>query len=48
MHRGYACGRGSRIVTTAAGAAAVRERGLQPVIVDLTKSAFYRARPIAS
>jgi cytosine/adenosine deaminase-related metal-dependent hydrolase len=48
MHHGYACGRGSRIVTTAAGAAAVRARGLQPVIVDLTKSAFYRARPIAS
>ncbi len=42
MHRGYACGSGSRIVTTAAGAAAVRARGLSPIVVDLEQSAFYR------
>jgi cytosine/adenosine deaminase-related metal-dependent hydrolase len=42
MHRGYACGSGSRIVTTAAGAAAVRERGLAPLVVDLAESRFYR------
>jgi len=41
MHRGYACGSGSRIVTTAAGAAAVRARGLAPLVVDLTASTFY-------
>ena len=42
MHRGYVCGSGSRIVTTAAGAAAVRARGLAPLVVDLAESAFYR------
>jgi len=47
MHRGYACGSGSRIVTTAAGAAAVQARGLRPIVVDLAESAFYRARPLA-
>jgi predicted amidohydrolase len=47
MHRGYACGRGSQIVTTAAGAAAVQARGLRPLVVDLAESAFYRARPLA-
>ena len=47
MHRGYACGRGSQIVTTAAGVAAVQARGLRPLVVDLAESAFYRARPLA-
>jgi hypothetical protein len=42
MHRGYACGTGSRIVTTAAGAASVRARGLAPLVVDLAESRFYR------
>ncbi|MBP1775206.1 MAG: pyrC 2 [candidate division NC10 bacterium] len=42
MHQGYVCGSGSRIVTTAAGAAAVRARGLAPVVVDLAESRFYR------
>jgi len=41
MHRGYACGSGSRIVTTAAGAAAVQARGLAPLVVDLAESTFY-------
>jgi hypothetical protein len=47
MHRGYVCGRGSQIVTTAAGAAAVQARGLRPIVIDLAESAFYRARPLA-
>jgi cytosine/adenosine deaminase-related metal-dependent hydrolase len=47
MHRGFVCGRGSRIVTTAAGARAVRDRGLDPIVVDLAESAFYRARPLS-
>jgi cytosine/adenosine deaminase-related metal-dependent hydrolase len=47
MHRGYACGSGSQIVTTAAGAASVQARGLRPIVVDLADSAFYRARPLA-
>ena len=42
MHRGYACGRSSRIVTTAAGAKAIHARGLEPIVVDLTAGAFYR------
>lgn len=41
MHRGYVCGRGSRMITTAAGAAAVRSKGLEPIVVDLAKGAFY-------
>lgn len=41
MHRGYVCGRGSRMITTAAGAAAVRRQGLEPIVVDLAKGAFY-------
>jgi cytosine/adenosine deaminase-related metal-dependent hydrolase len=42
MHRGYACGSGTRIVTTAAGADAVRARGLVPLVVNLAESRFYR------
>jgi len=42
MYRGHVCGRGGRIVTTAAGAGAVRDKGLQPIVVDLASSAFYR------
>jgi cytosine/adenosine deaminase-related metal-dependent hydrolase len=41
MHRGYACGRSSRIITTAVGAEAVRQSGLQPVVVDLEAGRFY-------
>jgi imidazolonepropionase-like amidohydrolase len=48
MHRGYACGSGSRIVTTAAGADAVRQRGLASIVVDLEQSAFYGTRPLSS
>ena len=42
MHRGYVCGRGTRIITMAAGAEAVRQHGLQPILVDLPAGAFYR------
>ena len=42
MYQGYVCGRGSRIITTAAGAQAVRQGGLQPVVVDLEAGTFYR------
>jgi cytosine/adenosine deaminase-related metal-dependent hydrolase len=48
MHRGYACGHGSQIATTPAGAAAVEARGLRPIVVDLAESAFYRERPLCS
>jgi cytosine/adenosine deaminase-related metal-dependent hydrolase len=41
MHRGYACGRGSRIITTAGGAQAVRQAGLRPLVVNLGVGAFY-------
>jgi hypothetical protein len=42
MYRGHVCGRGGRFITTAAGAAAARDRGLQPIVVDLADSGFYR------
>jgi dihydroorotase-like cyclic amidohydrolase len=42
MYQGHVCGRGGRFITTAAGAGAVREKGLQPIVVDLADSAFYR------
>jgi cytosine/adenosine deaminase-related metal-dependent hydrolase len=42
MHKGYVCGnKGSRIITTAAGAAYVRQKGVQPVVVNLAQSTFY-------
>jgi hypothetical protein len=43
MHRGYVCGSGCTLITTAAGAAAVRKAGLTPLVVDLARSAFYPA-----
>jgi len=42
MHKGFVCGRGGRIVTTAAGAGHVREKGLTPLVVDLAQSGFYQ------
>jgi cytosine/adenosine deaminase-related metal-dependent hydrolase len=42
MHRGFACGQGSRIITTADGVEAVRAKGLQPIVVDLSRSALYQ------
>lgn len=40
MHHGYVCGKGGKIITTEAGASYVREQGLEPLVVDLSKSAF--------
>ena len=48
MHHGFVCGRGSRIVTTAAGVDAIRRRGLAPVVVDFAESTFYGVRPPSS
>jgi amidohydrolase family protein len=42
MYQGHVCGRGGRFITTAAGAGAVKEKGLQPIVVNLADSAFYR------
>jgi dihydroorotase-like cyclic amidohydrolase len=42
MHKGFVCGTGGRIVTTAAGAAYVRQKGLTPLVVDLAHSGFYQ------
>lgn len=42
MYQGHVCGRGGRFITTAAGAASVREKGLEPIVVDLAGSAFYQ------
>ena len=42
MHQGFVCGRGGRIVTTAAGVGYVREKGLAPLVVDLAQSGFYQ------
>ena len=41
MYQGHVCGRSSRMITTAMGAEAVRQGGLQPIIVDLGAGAFY-------
>jgi hypothetical protein len=43
MVRGYVCGRGGRMITTAAGRAAVEAAGLMPIVVDLGKGGFYRS-----
>lgn len=42
MYKGYVCGLGSRIITTSAGESYIREKGLEPIVVDLAQSAFYR------
>ena len=41
MYNGYVCGRGGKIITTALGEKAVREKGLTPLIVDLPSSGLY-------
>jgi hypothetical protein len=41
MYNGYVCGRGSQVITTAAGASYIREKGLTPIVVDLAQSGFY-------
>ena len=42
MYQGFVCGQGTRLITTAQGAAAVRKLGMEPVVVDLAQSAFYK------
>jgi imidazolonepropionase-like amidohydrolase len=42
MVRGHVCGRGGRMITTEAGAAAVRAAGLEPITVSLAESGFYQ------
>ena len=41
MYKGYVCGTGATVVTTSAGSGYVKSMGLVPLVVDLTKSAFY-------
>lgn len=43
MYRGYVCGRGGRMITTAAGREAVEAAGLAPIVVDVGKAGFYRS-----
>lgn len=42
MYRGHVSGRGGRMVTTAAGEAAVKAAGLTPITVSVADSGFYR------
>lgn len=42
MYKGLVCGSGTRLITTERGAAAVRRRGMEPVVVDLARAAFYQ------
>ncbi|MDD4600039.1 Allantoinase [bioreactor metagenome] len=42
MYKGYVCGKGGNVIATAQGEAAVRAKGLNPVIVDLADSKFYQ------
>lgn len=40
MHKGYVCGTGGKIITTAAGEDYVRQKGLAPLMIDLDESSF--------
>ena len=42
MYNGYVCGKGTQVITTAAGAAHIRDKRLTPVVVDLAESGFYQ------
>lgn len=42
MHKGLVCGSGSRIITTPAGAAYVRQKGLEPLVVDPKSTPFLK------
>ena len=41
MFKGCLCGRGTRIVTTPAGAGFVREKGLEPIVVDTDRTQLF-------
>jgi predicted amidohydrolase len=43
MYHGYVCGRGGRMITTAAGRAAVDAAGLTPIVVEVGEGGFYRS-----
>ena len=44
MIDGYVCGSSSKIVTTAKGEKAIRDFGLEPIVVDLPESGFYKCK----
>ncbi len=46
MFKDYLCGRGTHIITTPAGAGFVKQRGLEPVVVDSAQAQLF-ARPAA-
>ncbi|MDD4722775.1 MAG: dihydroorotase family protein [Acidaminococcaceae bacterium] len=42
MYKGYICGSGTNLITTAAGAEYVRSKGLNPVIINYTDTMVYK------
>lgn len=42
MYNGYVCGRGTNILTTPAGVENIKSYGLNPVLTDISDSAFYK------
>lgn len=44
MFKGYVCGSGTNMITTAQGEKNVRAKGLNPIVVDLSDSMFYQKR----
>lgn len=46
MHKGYVCGAGGRIITTAAGEEYVRLKGLEPLVINLSDSTFANHRTL--
>lgn len=42
MHKGFVCGKGSQAITTEAGVSFIKDKGLQPLVVDIAESGFYR------
>jgi hypothetical protein len=42
MYKVYVCGQGSSIITTPRGKEFVQEKGLEPIVVNLPESAFYK------
>ncbi len=41
MFKGCLCGRGTRIITTPAGAGFVKEKGLEPIVVDTDRTPLF-------
>lgn len=42
MYNGYVSGKGGRIITTSQGQKYVKEKGLEPLVVSLADSGFYK------